>query len=91
MVRVLKNLRGKLVDDGRIKAGVSPSYYLEGLLYNVPSQKFAASFQGCFVNAINWIQDEADKSKLVCANEQVLPSPGQLTHVMVEGELRNVP
>lgn len=70
MVRVLKNLRGKLVDDGRIKVGVAPSYYLEGLLYNVPDEKFTASFQGCFVNAMNWIQEEADKSKLVCANEQ---------------------
>src|SRR3989339_1948869 len=36
MVRVLKNLRSKLVADGALKAGVAPSYYLEGLLYNVP-------------------------------------------------------
>lgn len=28
MVRIWKNLRTKLVDDGRIKAGVAPSYYL---------------------------------------------------------------
>jgi hypothetical protein len=70
MARVLKNLRGKLVDDGCIKAGVAPSYYLEGLPYNVPNEKFTSSFQDCFVNAINWIQNEADKSKLVCANKQ---------------------
>ncbi|MGH9425577.1 MAG: nucleotidyltransferase domain-containing protein, partial [Terriglobia bacterium] len=70
MVRVLKNLRGKLIDDGLLKAGVAPSYYLEGLLYNVPSDKFTTSYQDCFVNAMNWIQHEADKSKLVCANEQ---------------------
>ncbi len=70
MVRVLKNMRGKLVEDGYIKAGVAPSYYLEGLLYNVPSTKFATSFEDCFVNTINWIQNETDKSKLVCANEQ---------------------
>lgn len=70
MVRVFKNLRGKLVDDGNIQAGVAPSYFLEGLLYNVPSYKFTTSFQDCFVSAINWIQNEADKSKLVCANEQ---------------------
>lgn len=70
MVRVLKNMRGKLVEDGYIKTGVAPSYFLEGLFYNVPNDKFAVSFEGCFVNAINWIQSEADKSKLVCANEQ---------------------
>jgi hypothetical protein len=70
MIRVLNNLRGKLVDDNRIAADVAPSYYLEGLLYNVPDQKFTTSFEDCFVNAINWIQNEADKSKLLCANEQ---------------------
>lgn len=70
MVRVLKNLRGKIVDKGAIAAGVAPSYYLEGLLYNVPDEKFTGSFQDCFVNAINWIQKEAEKNKLVCANEQ---------------------
>lgn len=70
MARVLKNLRGKLVEDGLLNAGVAPSYYLEGLLYNVPSDRFTTSFEDCFVNAMNWIQREADKSKLVCANEQ---------------------
>ena len=70
MIRVLKNLREKLVDDGRIKAGIAPSYYLEGLLYNVPNEEFTTSFQNCFVNAMNWIQTGADKSKLVCVSEQ---------------------
>src|SRR2546425_1827899 len=69
-VRMLKNLRGKLVDDGRVQAGVAPSYYLEGLLYNVPKERFGDTFEACFANTINWIQHEADKSKLVCANEQ---------------------
>jgi hypothetical protein len=69
-IRFFKNLRGRLVDDGRIRTGTAPSYYLEGLLYNVPSEKYGTSYGTCFVNAINWIQNEADKSKLVCANEQ---------------------
>lgn len=70
MVRILKNLRRKMVSDGLLKAGVAPSYYLEGLLYNVPSGKFSSSYEKCFVNAINWIQSEAKKDDLVCANEQ---------------------
>jgi hypothetical protein len=70
MIRVLKNLRGKLVNDHLIQDGVAPSYYLEGLLYNVPSEKFMTSFEDCFVNAINWIQKDDDKNKLLCANEQ---------------------
>lgn len=65
MVRVLKNLRSKLVADGDLKAGLAPSYYLEGLLYNVPNEKFGNSYADCFVNAMNWIQTEADKDKLL--------------------------
>lgn len=70
MIRILKNLRSKLVADGKLKAGIAPSYYLEGLLYNVPSDKFRVSYSESFINAMNWIQTEADKDKLVCANEQ---------------------
>lgn len=70
MVRVLKNMRSRCVDDGLLEKGVAPSYYIEGLLYNVPSNLFLTSYQDCFINAFNWIQKEADKDKLVCANEQ---------------------
>lgn len=69
MVRILKNLRGKLVEDEMIEAGVAPSYYIEGLLYNVPNEKFGKSYDDSFVNCINWIL-EADRSKFLCANRQ---------------------
>jgi hypothetical protein len=69
MVRVLKNLRGKLVDLGNISKGSAPSYYLEGLLYNVPDAKFGVTYGATFANAFNWIL-QADRSKLLCANEQ---------------------
>lgn len=70
MIRILKNMRRKLVADGVLSVDIAPSYYLEGLLYNVPPEKFGQSYEDSFVNAINWIQSEADKSELVCANEQ---------------------
>jgi hypothetical protein len=69
LVRIVKNMRGKLIEDGLLEAGVAPSYYIEGLLYNVPNDKFAGSFGDSFVNCINWIHD-ADRSKFVCANRQ---------------------
>jgi hypothetical protein len=69
-VRVLKNLRGRLVDNGAIKSGVAPSYYLEGLLYNVPDDKYEATYQASFLAVINWLQKTAEVDKLVCANEQ---------------------
>jgi hypothetical protein len=68
-VRIFKNMRTKLVDDGVIAKDLAPSYYVEGLLYNVPPEHFGGSYEGTFVNCFNWI-NEADRSKFVCANEQ---------------------
>lgn len=59
-----------MVDDGLIEAGSAPSYYIEGLLYNVPTSKFSTSYQDCVVNILNWYRQEADKAELLCANEQ---------------------
>lgn len=70
MARVFKNMRSRMVDDGLIKAGVAPSYYIEGLLYNVPNDKLTSSYQDCVVNTLNWYQQQAQKTDLVCANEQ---------------------
>lgn len=69
MVRILKNMRSKLVDEKMIETGLAPSYYIEGLLYNVPNEKFGKSYDDSFVNCINWLL-EADRSNFVCANEQ---------------------
>lgn len=70
MVRIMKNMRSRMVDDGLIKAGIAPSYFIEGLLYNVPSDKFHTDYDTCFVNAFNWLNSDADQAKLLCANEQ---------------------
>lgn len=70
MVRIFKNMRSKMVNDGLIKASLAPSYYIEGLLYNVPSEKFTSSYQNCVANVLNWYRQEANKAELVCANEQ---------------------
>lgn len=70
MVRVLKNIRSRMVDEGLIKAGVAPSYYIEGLLYNVPNEKLTRSLEDCMVNILNWYRQDASKTDLVCANEQ---------------------
>ncbi len=70
VVRVFKNLRSRLVEDGLLDKGIAPSYYVEGLLYNLPTDRFNTSYRQCLVNAINWYRNEADKKELVCANEQ---------------------
>lgn len=70
MARVFKNMRSRMVDDGLIMAGVAPSYYIEGLLYNVPTEKLTSSYQECVVNTLNWYRKEVSKVDLLCANEQ---------------------
>ena len=80
MIRILKNARSGLVEEGLIGKDVAPSYYIEGLLYNVPSQKFVNSYGDSLVNVLWWFQEEADKANLVCANEQYyLLRPNLLT------------
>lgn len=69
MVRIVKNMRSKLVDDGKITKDTAPSYYIEGMLWNVPNDKFGASYQDTFCNCIKWVL-QTDRTKLKCANEQ---------------------
>lgn len=70
LARVFKNMRSLMVDGGLIEPGTAPSYYVEGLLYNVPNSLFATRFQDSVVNVLNWYLQEAAKDDLVCANEQ---------------------
>ena len=69
LVRICKNARERMISDGIIKAGVAPSYYIEGLLYNVPREKFGSSYSDSMVACINWLV-ETDRTDFVCANER---------------------
>src|ERR1700693_4662449 len=69
MVRILKNMRSRLVDNGVLAAGSAPSYFIEGLLYNVPNDKFGKSYDDSFVAAVNWILT-ADRTKFVTPSGQ---------------------
>jgi hypothetical protein len=68
MVRILKNMRSRMLRDGLIVDGTAPSYYIEGLLYNVPNDQFGRNYSDSFCNVVNWLL-KADRAKLVCANE----------------------
>lgn len=68
MVRVYKNMRNRMIDDKYIADGVAPSYFIEGMLWNVPADKFVQSYEDSFVNTFNWVLN-ADKTKLACAND----------------------
>ncbi|WP_334455250.1 nucleotidyltransferase [Bradyrhizobium elkanii] len=56
-------------DQKKIEDGLAPSYFIEGMLYNVPPTKFGGSEQMNFKDVLNWLLS-ADRDKFVCANEQ---------------------
>lgn len=66
-VRIYKNMRNRMIEAAVLDEGVAPSYFLEGLLWNVPKDKFGTSYGDTWVNTFNWIL-RADKARLVCAN-----------------------
>ena len=70
LVRIFKNMRSKLIEDGLIAKGSAPSYYVEGLLYNVPNEKFVGDYQDIFLNILKWLYETDDRSDFVCGNEQ---------------------
>jgi hypothetical protein len=69
MVRIVKNMRNRMIGGNYIKEGLAPSYFIEGMLYNVPNENFGSSYGSTFAAAINWLL-KADRSQLLCANEQ---------------------
>jgi hypothetical protein len=71
MVRIVKNMRSKLVDDTVIGKETAPSYYIEGMLWNVPDVEFGGNYVDTFCNCVNWLL-KTDRTKLKCANEQYL-------------------
>jgi hypothetical protein len=66
-VTTYKNLRNKMIADGDIRHGLAPSYFLEGLLYNVPVAQFGGTYMQNFNDTLNWLAG-ADRSKFECAN-----------------------
>jgi hypothetical protein len=70
LVRILKNMRSNMVAAGLIGDKVAPSYYIEGLFYNVPPEQYVStSFGDTLCNGLNWLL-KTDQTKLVCANWQ---------------------
>jgi hypothetical protein len=63
MVRVFKNMRNSMIEKKLIADGVAPSYFIEGMLSNVPNDKFTGDYGDMWVESFNWVVT-ADESKL---------------------------
>ena len=66
-VRIFKNARGWMEDNGLIQSGTASSHAIECLLYNVPDQQFGSSYGDTVVNVVNWLNG-ADLTNFVCQN-----------------------
>lgn len=68
MVRLFKNMRNSMIEKGLLASGVAPSYFIEGMLWNVPIDKFTGDFQDMWIECFNWIVT-TDETMLSCAND----------------------
>ena len=66
-VRIYKNMRNHMIGNGVIGKGVAPSYFIEGLLWNVPPVHYGASYEDTFVNTFNFING-TNREEFTCAN-----------------------
>ena len=57
-----------MIEKKIIEDGLAPSYFLEGLLWNVPIDRFGGTEQQNFRDTLDWLW-KADRSKFFCANE----------------------
>ena len=66
-VRIFKNARGWMEDNGLIQNGTASSHAIECLLYNVPDHQFGSSYGDTVVSVVNWLNG-ADLTNFVCQN-----------------------
>jgi hypothetical protein len=57
MVRIFKNMRNRMIENGFLAEGIAPSYFIEGMLWNVPKDKFAGTYAEAWVACFNWRDD----------------------------------
>ena len=73
-VRVFKNARTHLVNQGIVSEDLAPSYFLECLLYNVADKAYGQSHQATFLSVIEWLADALGDGRgdgFVCQNGQL--------------------
>ncbi len=67
IVRIYKNMRNRMVEQGLLADGVAASYFIEGLLYNAPNLLFRGSFADAVLGIHNYLF-HADRSTFRCPN-----------------------
>lgn len=69
IVRVYKNIRNHLVIKGKLDRDTAQSYFIQGLLYNVPNDQFSDDLTMNMLNSLIWLADKTDSyQNFVCQN-----------------------
>lgn len=48
-IRLIKNMRNRMIESRYLAEGVAPSYFLEGMLYNVPQENFGTTYEVAYL------------------------------------------
>ena len=68
-VRMFKNARRVAVDRGLMPDGLAPSYFVQGLLWNVPDGLYAADKRSTYCGVLNWlVQSQGRFHTFKCQN-----------------------
>ena len=69
-IRMFKNARAQLVEQGRLVPDTARSYQIECLLYNVPDRLLAGSYQSVYSSALYCLRRN-DLSGFLCQNKLI--------------------
>jgi hypothetical protein len=67
VMRIFKNVRNHMIRNNILAEGVAPSYFIEGMLYNVPTELFTNTYADTVTRCHDWLT-KVDQTQLVCAN-----------------------
>lgn len=68
-VRTFKNIRNYLLDHDRIPDDCAASYFIQGMLYNVPDGRFGYTHRQNFEDVLAWLSASIDSyGSFVCQN-----------------------
>ena len=69
-IRMFKNARTQLVEEGRLGPATARSYQIECLLYNLPDRLLGGSCQSAYSSALYWLARN-DLTQFSCQNQLV--------------------
>jgi hypothetical protein len=73
IVRIFKNIKRQLVENGHFDEKTAPSYFIENLLYNCSSPCFDGGYVDCMKKTLQFLLDALQAGRVsgfICANEQ---------------------